>query len=197
MQSRRPARKQVLGLRPESEEVRKEVLPRKSEKITQQLEIGEILILGHFLSYFFFCQFPNLVRFLFRAEGLNLFSNRPQAILRDKKQAPVKKWIDSIKGPQRSLTMRGLWGTSGGLIGPWVFLLRGFWGTCGGVARGLAGDLWGLFLARGCFLVRRMGLGKSWLQPRKLIMLKSRDLLSALLPCDQKFYITVIIFVWN
>ena len=44
-----------------------------------------------------------------------------QAILRDKKQARVKKWIDPKKVLQRSLTVRGLWGTFGGLI------FRGFW----------------------------------------------------------------------
>ena len=69
-----------------------------------------------------------------------------QAILRDKKQARVKKWIDPKKVPQRSLTVRGregdLWRTDfEGVLGRELPFLRGFWGTCGGVARGLAGDL--------------------------------------------------------
>ena len=58
-----------------------------------------------------------------------------QAILRDKKQARVKKWIDPKKVPQRSLTVRGLWGTSKGLIlkGFWAVSYL-FWGGSGGPA---------------------------------------------------------------
>ena len=55
---------------------------------------------------------------------------------RQKNRREPTKWIDpNFKVPQRSLTVRGLLGTSGGLI------LRGFWDmSCGGVERGLSGE---------------------------------------------------------
>ena len=69
-------------------------------------------------------------------EPQNMNGKHSQAILRDKKQARVKKWIDPKKVPQRSLTVRGLWGTSG------VLILRGFW-AASYFFEGVLGDLRG------------------------------------------------------
>ena len=108
-----------------------------------------------------------------------------QAILRNKKNRCESK-NGSIKerSPRGPSPWGGLWGTSGrlilrGFVGR-VNCLRGFWGTCGGVARGLVGDLWGLFLARGYLLLaRRMawvwghftenrGAPKAQIQPQRI-----------------------------
>ena len=80
-----------------------------------------------------------------------IFFSFPRHPTRQKKTGASQKRDRSKNGPpevpHREGALGDLWGTDfeGGRE---LLFLRGFWGTCGGVARGLAGNLWGLFLAQ-------------------------------------------------